>query len=279
MRVWACGLLAMVCGAAEAPKLHVEPPILSRFEDGPSIPVDTRFVAGDMFYFRCRLTGFQAKEGDFTRHVQLHYKIDVRDPFGAPVAEPKSGKISTDLSPEDKHWTPKLEDAIVVPAFAPAGTYHIAVEAVDELDNSQSSLETTFQVAGHKVELTGPLAIHDFHFFRRESGGEPLQDPAYSAGDTVWARFDITGFKLGEKNRVNVDYGIVVLRPTGEVLFAQPTAAAERTESFYPQRWVPGTLSLNLTKDLPHAQYTLVLTARDRVGGQECELRKTFNVE
>lgn len=273
------GWFAAALAVAAAPAIHIETPVLSRFEDGPRMPVNSALVPGDTLYFSCRITGFDAKATDETRHVQLHYNIAARDPFGVSVAEPKAGKISTDLSPEDKHWEPKLRDAIVVPAFAPAGVYHIAVQAVDELDNSQSSLETTFEVAGHKVELNTPLAIRDFHFYRREAEREPLQSPAYSAGDTVWARFDIAGFKLGDKNRLNVDYGVTVLRPTGETLYSQPVAATEKSESFYPQRWVPGVLSLNLTKDLPHARYTLVVTAHDLIGNQTCELRETFDVE
>jgi hypothetical protein len=277
--VLAAGLVAVVCAAAATPAIHIEPPVLSRFEDGPRVPAGSSFVSGDTLYFSCRLTGYQAKETDDIRHVQLHYNIEVRDPFGVPVAEPKAGKISTELSPEDKHWTPKLRDAIVVPAFAPAGVYHIAAQVVDELDNSQTSLETTFEVTGRKVEPNSPLAIRDFHFYRRETEREPLQSPAYGSGDTVWARFDITGFKLGEKNRLDVEYGVTVLRPTGEVLYSRPTAAAEKKESFYPQRWVPGALSLNLTKDLPPARYTLIVTARDGIGGQKCELREMFDVE
>ncbi len=55
----------------------------------------------------------------------------------------------------------------------------------------------------------------------------------------LWARFDITGFKYGEKNRYSVEYGLAILRETGEQVFAQPAAADDSHESFYPQHYVP----------------------------------------
>ncbi|HLJ17587.1 MAG TPA: hypothetical protein VKV15_24035 [Bryobacteraceae bacterium] len=274
-----CGLIAIACCAAANPQIQIERPILSQYDDGPSVPANYEFLPGDTIFFSCRLLGYQVRETDDTRKVQLHYRIDVRDPFGVPLAEPKAGVISTQLSPEDKHWAPKVRDTIIIPAFAPAGNYRISIEAVDDLDNSRSSLDTTFRVGGHAIRANGALTIQNFRFLRREDDRQPLQIPAYGPGDTLWARFDITGFKLGEKNRLDVDYGLSVLRPTGEVVYSQPVAATEKTESFYPQRWVPGVLSLNLGKDLKPAHYTLVLTAHDRVGEQTCEIREIFDVE
>jgi hypothetical protein len=94
----------------------------------------------------------------------------------------------------------------------------------------------------------------------------------------LWARFDIVGYKFEDNNRYSVDYGLAVEDAAGKRLFAQPEAAAESHDSFYPQRYVPGGLSLNLDKNVAPAMYTLVVTVHDRVGGQIWEERHAFQV-
>jgi hypothetical protein len=58
-----------------------------------------------------------------------------------------------------------------------------------------------------------------------------------------------------------------------------PQAATESDESFYPQRKIPGGLSLNLDGKIPVGTYTVVVTARDTIGNQSVEQRETFRVE
>jgi hypothetical protein len=95
----------------------------------------------------------------------------------------------------------------------------------------------------------------------------------------LWARFDIVGYKFGDNNRYSVDYELAVEDSTGKRLFAQPEAAAELHESFYPQSVVPGELSLSLDKNVVPASYTLVVTLHDKIGDQSWEERRTFQVQ
>jgi len=106
-----------------------------------------------------------------------------------------------------------------------------------------------------------------------------LREPVYRAGDMLWARFDIVGYKLGDNNRYSVDYGLAVEDSAGKRLFAQPEAAAESHESFYPQIVVPGQLSLSLAKNVVPAAYTLVVTVHDKIGNQTWEERREFQVQ
>ena len=62
-------------------------------------------------------------------------------------------------------------------------------------------------------------------------------------------------------------------------MFTQPGAAADTAESFYPQHYVPGALSLNLAAGVPEGAYTLVVTMADKVGGQTAEVRGPFRIE
>jgi hypothetical protein len=100
----------------------------------------------------------------------------------------------------------------------------------------------------------------------------------YHAGEMLWARFDITGYQLDANHRFSVAYGLRVESAEGKPLFAQPEAAAESHESFYPQRYVPGTLSLSLDNNVPAAAYTLVVTIHDKIGNQMWEQRQAFQV-
>ena len=89
----------------------------------------------------------------------------------------------------------------------------------------------------------------------------------------------MTGYKMGEGNQFDIEYGVVVLRADGSVAYSEPHAAAMKEHPFYPQRYQPGVLSLNFPKDQALGQYTIVLTVRDNVSGQTIEQREQFTVE
>jgi uncharacterized protein YfaS (alpha-2-macroglobulin family) len=174
---------------------------------------------------------------------------------------------------------PKARFSVRVPPSAASGAYRIRIQVKDELGGGETSGEVSFAVRGHRVEPSETLVLRNFRFLRGEEDGPPLPVAAYRPGDTLWARFEITGYKLGEKNRYQVEYGVSVLRPTGEVLYTQPSAASEKDETFYPRRYVLGALSLNLDANLAKGDYVLMVTAKDLVGNQTSEIRRPFRVE
>ena len=94
----------------------------------------------------------------------------------------------------------------------------------------------------------------------------------------MWARFDITGFAYAEKNRFQVEYGLAVLKESGEQVFAQPGAASDSNSSFYRQSYVPGALSLNLNPKVPPGNYVLLITMEDKVSGKNAEARGAFRI-
>ena len=106
-----------------------------------------------------------------------------------------------------------------------------------------------------------------------------LSPALYHAGELVWVKFDLVGYKLGEKNEMDVQYGLTVLEPTGKVSFTQPEAAREKFQNFYPKRWVPAVFNLTLPANVTKGVYTLVLTIRDHVGKQDLEVRREFTIE
>ncbi len=129
------------------------------------------------------------------------------------------------------------------------------------------------------MEPSETLLARSFQFLRAEDDRVPMHPAIYHPGDMLWARFDITVYKLGEKNRFSVSYGLAILNAAGEQLFAQPDAASDEKESFYPQRYVPGVLSLSLDRNVAKAAYTLVVTIHDKIGNQTWETKQAFQVE
>ena len=121
--------------------------------------------------------------------------------------------------------------------------------------------------------------VRNFRFLRAEEDGKALQVAAYRPGDPVWARFEMTGYKLGEANQFDIAYGLQVLRADGSVAYSEPQAATGKEQTFYPQRYQPGVLNLNLAKDQTPGEYTIVVTVRDNLGNQTYEMREKFSVE
>ena len=101
----------------------------------------------------------------------------------------------------------------------------------------------------------------------------------YHPGDMLWVRFDITGYKYGEQNSIDVGYDVEVLSPDGKQLFAEEDAAVEKSQAFYPQPWVPAAFNLDLQPNMTPGTYTLVITAKDAVVKQTAETKAEFRVE
>jgi hypothetical protein len=261
---------------ADEPKLAVVQAQVHQSEDGPTMPSDAAFGPGEPVYFNCQVSGFKKNDED---RILLSWTLEARDSRNILLAPPEAGKISTDLSPEDRKWMPKIRAIVSVPPLADSGAYKILVRLTDELAKSTAEAEVSFRVESRAVAPSDTLVVRNFRFLRTEEDAHPLEVAAYRPGDTVWARFDMTGYRLGEKNRFDVEYGVKALRPNGQVTYDQPHAAEQKEETFYPQRYAPGILSLNLPKDLARGQYTIVLSVHDNLGGQSYETREKFSVE
>ena len=281
-RGWLAVLLGTFLGAAlpASAAFSVERIALHQFEDGPELGPSHAFLPGESVFFSCRLTGYQAAvTGDNQRSVKLSWTIDVTDPSGIPLVASTKGEIAEQIFPQDKNWYPKFLHHFNIPPFAPGGVYRIKVTAHDEVAKADLASQLEFQVRGHAVEASPVLAARNLRFVKDETDGPPLDPAVYHPGETLWARFDMTGYKYGDKNHYSVAYGLAILRESGEQVYAQPAAAADASEGFYPQRYVPGAVSLNLQPDVPEGSYTLVITMSDKVGSQTAEARREFRIQ
>ncbi len=244
-------------------------------EDGFAARSDTIYLPGETLYLAFNIQGYTA---DRNSRVKLAYTIDALDPSGAPFVEPNVGKVDTELSPQDAKWMPRVRFSPALPLFVESGKYKFAIRVTDQISNKQASLEVPFQVRGRHVEPSPTLVVRNFAFSREEDG-EPLSVAAFRRGDVLWASFDMTGYKIGDKNLLEVEYDLAVLNPEDKQIFKQPEPAREKGSTFYARRYVHAVFNLNLESNIPPAEYTIALAVRDHLGHQTYEGRYKFTVE
>jgi hypothetical protein len=268
--------LLLAAPTAPAVPLGIVNTALQQYEDGPRMPSDQGYAGGDLAFFSWEIAGYHKSEKD---HIQLAWEWKCTDPAGIPLVAPASGKEDTDVSPEDKEWLPKIRQNFEIPSYAASGTYHLLITVHDELSKADASADLPFLIRGHKFAPSDTLVVQNFRFYRSEDDAQPLEVAAYRPGESVWARFDITGFKLGPGNAFEVQYGLTVIRPDGKPGFSQPEAATLKDQSFYPQKYLPAALSLTLPPDIVKGEHTIQLTVRDKIGNQTVESDQKFSVE
>jgi hypothetical protein len=255
-----------------------------QIEDGPPVPPGTQFVPGETVYYSVQVMGYTiapsaAPADPDKRKVHLSYHVDAFDPKGVKLVEPVESVLDTTVSEQDKEWKPKVRSEILIPPFAPPGKYKVIATVTDDVSKVSATAETQFDVSGRAVESSPELAVRDFGFYRSEDDAKPISTAAYRAGDTLFARFDMVGFRLGDRNTIDLSYDVAVLNPDGKEIYAQPGAAVEKSFSFYPKPYVPGGMNLSLQPNMRKGDYTVILTVHDVIGHQNCESRQVFSVE
>jgi hypothetical protein len=254
---------------------------VEKSEDAPFVSAQYRFAPGDYLYFTFQVTGFAVKseKQQETRKIALSYSVVAEDLKGVPLTPPDTGSIETELNAEDKNWTPKRRSSFLLPPFIASGDFQVRVVAKDLIANAEASKSFPFRVGGIVVVPTLSIAIQDFQFFRREEDRKPLDVPAYAAGDTVFAKFNFTGFQVGSENTYHLSYGILVLRPDGKPYLQQPNAAELQANGFYPAQYLPGTANITTSANSSKGQYTVIITVHDLIGNTSKEFKTAFSLE
>ena len=281
-RLWAAPQGAPKTATAAGSAIAIPEARLHTYDDGPVLREADKVGPGDGVWVTARLGGYSVKVDDDKdkRSIHLTYRFEALDPDGVALIEPKTEKIETDLAREDKSWQPKIRFNFVLPPLPESGVHRVILSVTDELNKTTAKRELPFQVQGYGVEKSDRLSARNIRFQRREDDSAPLNPAVYRPGDTVWLRFDMTGYKIGERNAFDVAYGLEVLRGSDQKsLYAEPNAAREKDATFYRKRYLQGALSLNLTKDLAKGEYAIILRLRDDLGGQSYESKHAFTVE
>lgn len=271
-------LLATILPAllAGAPGLEIVRPVIAQSEGGIPVPASFEHVPGETLFFSCRIGGF-SKTAEEKVHVS--YSVQAFDPKGVPLTELYKNELMTDVSPQDKEWMPKIVTEVQLPPLISAGAYKVVVKAEDVFARTTTEMAVPFLVRGREIPPSDTVVVRNFEFLKSEEDTQAMEKPAYKPGDAVWVKFDITGFKYGDKNKTDVSYSTSFLSPTGKVLWTQPEPAVEQSESFYPKRYVAAQMGLNLLPNTRPGEYTIVLTVKDGIGNATVESKHTFEVQ
>ena len=278
-------LLSGAVWAQDAPAptgLAIVDTVLSEIEDGSPAGSGHRFYPGETIYLAFRVQGYKREEKqDERRFIQLNWRVELRDAAKRLVVQPSTGKVDSELAEQDKEWKPKQHWHTLLPPLIPSGDYQLTISLTDEYAAKETSRTLTLPIKGYDVEPSRELVVRNIRYYRAEPDGQqpPLEQAIYRPGDTVWAQFDITGFRLADLNRFELSYGIEVLRASGESLYKEDEAARLSEANFYPKSAMPGAFSLTLTPDLAKGSYTVLLRVRDVAGNQNYETKTSFTVE
>ena len=274
MRPLLLALLPAVLSAA--PALEIVRPFISQMDGGAPDPAGFEHVAGEIVWIQCRVSGYTKTEN---QQVHLKYSVQAFDPKGVALDELYSNELKAELSLQDKEWLPKIATSIQIPPLAGPGAYKILVKVEDVVAKANAELPIPLKVRAREVEPSDTLIVRNFRFFRDEDGNQPAANAIFKPGDGVFARFDIIGYKFGEKNKVDVQYVTSVIAPSGKVMWTQPEPAVEQSSSFYPQRYVPAAMGINLQRTIRPGEYAIGVQVKDAVGGQVYESKFTFKIE
>jgi hypothetical protein len=259
-----------------APVLQIVRPLIGQIDGGAVDPPGFEHAPGDTLFFSCRVSGFTKNEDE---QMHLKYSVQAFDSKGVPLTELYENEMKAEVTPQDKEWLPKIATEVVIPPLVAGGTYKIVVKAHDVLANTSAELTVPFQVRAYEVEPSDTVVVRNFRFYRAEEDTQPVEKAIYNPGDSVWARFDITGYHYGPKNKVDLSYLVSLINAEGKVLYTQPEPAVEQTESFYPKRYVPASMGLNLQKNIRPGEYTITVTVKDTIGNQSYDGKYTFRVQ
>lgn len=262
--------------SAAAQKLAIVEPQFHQFDGGPPLR-QALYRDGERVFVTCQVAGYKAEKEK--ESVRLELSVEARDEAGLLLAPADNQKVDVELAPEDKDWKPKLRYQFEVPQTASCKACELRIKVRDLVAGADATRSVPFAVESKTVEPSATLAVRNVRFLRAEDDSSPLAVPAYRPGDEIWARFEMTGYKLGDKNRIQLEYGLSVYRPSGKLLYQQLNAASADDTSFYPKKWMPGILSLKADTKMPPGEYPIVLEVRDLIGQQKHEERFTFRIE
>lgn len=233
------------------------------------------FQTTETLFFSAKIAGYTKSNKDT---ISLEWMVETFDDDRVRLAPGEKNTIQVELSEEDKNWQPLIRYQVELPQTATCQKCLLQLTVRDKLANAETQLELPFAIRGLTLKPSPSVTVHNFRFLRSENDFTPLAIPAYRPGDELWARFEINGFRYGEKNRVQVEYGLAVYRPSGKLLYQEPRAAVADETSFYPRKYLPGVLNLRL-ENLPPGEYPLVVEVRDLQSGEKYEHRAAFRVE
>ena len=252
----------------------------TNYEGGPPMPAPIEFLPGEQVVFRAKVGGFRVSETEYQRYaVWVSYEMSAVDFRGLPIGKLKKGEIKESVHKEDKDWYPTLDYLFLLPSMAEYGEAELRIKVRDEFSKREKTFVQKILVKGRKLPQMDSVGVISFGFYRRQEDVSALPAGVYRPGSTLWAKFDVAGYRIEEGNRFHVECDVQVRDAEGEVLFEQPSAISREESPDYPQRYVPGVFSLEIKPGTKRAAYSIAVIAHDRLAGTTQESVHSFSVE
>jgi hypothetical protein len=270
-------LLALLPVCLVAAPLGIVKPAIAQSDGGDGLPANFKHVAGETLFFTCNISGFTKGPDE---KINLTYSVTAFDPKGVPLVEIYKGESKDEISPEDKNWMPKIETQIVLPDILLGGNYKVVVKTEDLISKTSADLTVPFTVNGPELAAGAALTAKNFRWYHNEDDTAAMSQPVYHAGDNMFMKFDIVGFKYGANNKVDVSYRPSLVLESGKTLWTQEgDPPTEQSESFYPRPYVEGEFGISLNKDFKPGTYTMAVLVKDAVGKQSYDGKFQFIVQ
>lgn len=269
-----------VANDAATGELRVAYVSFSRYEGGPPLPQPVTFLPGEQVVMRAKLAGFRVAETSFQDYrVSLSYEVDATDARGILIGKLKKGEIREAVHKEDKDWLPTLDYIFLIPEMAEYGETKIRILIRDDISRQERVFEQSILVNGKRLPTLESIAVINFGFYRRQEDASPLPAGVYRPGNTLWAKFDLAGFRIEDKSHFHAECDVQVRDAEGKVLFEQPQALSTEATPEYPQRYLPGIFSLEIRPGTAKGNYAIAVIARDLLSGETAESVFPFAID
>ncbi len=274
-------LLAQESGNnAATGELRVAYTSYSRYGGGAPMPQPITFLPGDQVVLRAKIAGFRTAELSYQEYrVKLSYEVSAVDFRGLVIGKTKKGELDEPVHKEDKEWLPTLEYKFLIPPLAEYGAAHVRLRIRDEVSQKETAYEESILVNGKRLPALASVGVINFGFYRRQEDASALPSGVYRPGDTLWAKFDVAGFRIEADNHFHAECDVQVRDAEGKVLFAQPNAISRDAKPDYPERYLPGIFSLEIRPGTPKGQYAIAVISRDQLSGQSSESVFPFAID
>ena len=240
---------------------------------GFAIADDSVFYPGETIFVGLQIAGY-AVDDDY--RIRLRWQAEAQGPDGVRFAPAEGGEFAVELSPKDEGWQPSVAYQAAIPNHAVSGFYTVKFTLTDELAGTTVERGIPVRVEGAEVSVADELSIRNFAFALTK-GGTPLERAVYGRGDSIHASFYITGYRLGEDNRYDVECRLRVIDGQGKTVLALDPPG-ETGSPFYTRLWLPAEFRLDLENSIPPGDYTVMLEVRDEVGGKTLQTEERFQV-
>jgi hypothetical protein len=221
--------------------------------------------------------------GGFTKspeeQIHIKYSVQAFDSKGVAVSEALENDMKEEVGPQDKEWMPKIETQIVLPDTLLSGKYKIVVKAEDLIAKASTEGVVPFDLKSRDVAPSSTPVVRNFRWYHSEDEANPMRQPVYHAGESMFMKYDVTGFKYGPANKVDVSCVASLVLASGKVIWTQPEPATEQSEGFYPKPYFSVEFGISLQKNFQPGTYTMAVAVKDNVGKTTYEGKFNFTVQ